>query len=365
MNQANQKQVIQEANMNLVQIRTYELQYFSDFFSNFGTQSALMVGFVAASLSQVPGTENPTGAPYFFLVLYWTSSAACCVTGMHSLVCSVFLQVFGQGLALRGPVGSMVRAIEGMVVEQQHVFVSFVLTIFFFGFQAIGMYWLMMDQKSAIASSVATLVGMAYWYRYSLRVYNRFSWNNMKVDWQDDEDPEEELDDLNPSAIKSPKAKGGSSQNDGVLRGIELFQAGDTEVTGGYLTIRCRGMFGRDPWQRQYFVIRENLIYYYKDKRAFELDPSKPINRRPIDLEGYTLVAGAVEPPYAISLVPIDPDDIRKAWKFRCDTMTEFKNWVETFSKALQKCESSHGQGALVNVMDNNKTVLDDDEDDE
>jgi hypothetical protein len=369
MNQANQKQVIQTANMNLVQIRQYELQYFSTFFSNFGTQAALMIGFIAGSLSQVPGTDNPAGAPYFFVVLYWVTSALTMMTGMHALLVSVFLQVFGQGLALRGPVGSMVRAVEGMVAEQQQIFYSFILTMFFFGLQAIGMYWVMMDSTSSIVCTILTVIAMFYWYQYSLRVYNRFSWKNDRVDWQDEEDPDEELDDLNPNAMQRT-ANGGNGGNGGskkngspsknvtfsgsvaggdkrivsgntvnnnnnnnafsfsksvsgsqrgdnndstetnTLRDIDQFVAESHQLSSGYLTIRNTGTFGRDVWERKYFVIRGTIVYYYKDKRSFDLEPAKPINRRPIDLEGYTMIAGAVEPPYAISLVPIDPQSM-------------------------------------------------------
>lgn len=121
MNQANQKAVIQEANMNLVEIRNVELGYFSTFYSNFATQAALMIGFIVGSLSQVPGVDNPSDSPYFFIVLYWITSALTLCAATHSLVCSVFVEVFGQGLGLRGPLGSMVVAIEGMVIEQQQI----------------------------------------------------------------------------------------------------------------------------------------------------------------------------------------------------------------------------------------------------
>jgi hypothetical protein len=65
-----------------------------------------------------------------------------------------------------------------------------------------------------------------------------------------------------------------------------------------------------------------------------------------------------VEPPYAISLVPIDPDDIRKAWKFRCDTTAEFYTWVDIFTQALKHCESSQGQGDLIKVSDGKSEVM-------
>eukprot|EP01034_Spumella_vulgaris_P035571 gene35571-43861_t len=81
--------------MTLVSIRAAEIEYFSQFFSSFGTQSALVLGFISGSVSQVPG------------------------------------------LALRGPLGSMVRAVEGMIVEQEQVVFFFCLSIFSFGFQCI------------------------------------------------------------------------------------------------------------------------------------------------------------------------------------------------------------------------------------
>ena len=68
-------------------------------------------------------------------------------------------------------------------------------------------------------------------------------------------------------------------------------------------------------------TIFRSLIFYYQDKRQYESTPSRPLNSRAIDLDGYTLVAGAVEPPYNICLLPLDTDDIRKTWKFRCDTV--------------------------------------------
>ena len=53
MNQANQKAVVQEANMTLVSIRQAEISYFSSFFSNFGTQSAVLIGCTIVCISQV------------------------------------------------------------------------------------------------------------------------------------------------------------------------------------------------------------------------------------------------------------------------------------------------------------------------
>lgn len=402
MNQANQKVVVQTANMTLISIRSAEIAYFSTFFSSFGTQSALIIGFICGSISQVPGIDNPSGCNYFWIVLYWVTSAITVASAVHVLVCTIFISVFGQGLALRGPLGSMVRAVEGMVVEQQQVLYSFIITIVAFAFQAIGMYWIMMDSTSAIASTIITGIGMYGWYHYTLRIYNRFNWNQMKADYNNEENPEDEINELDPNiqinrnrekqavakeaglktglvdnkekkasfkipgiASKSPKGTSVVSQAQSPLDHDDRSEApfyeksggaltggdGSDKVYSGFITIKSSRTFTTDPWERNYLVVRNTLLFYYKDKRAYELYPQQPINRRPIDLEGYTLVAGNVEPPYNITLLPIDADDIRKTWKFRCDTLAEFNNWIEVLSAALKLCEGEQSRSDLVVVQ--------------
>lgn len=368
MNQANQKALIQTANMDLINIRFIELSYFSVFFSSFGTQCAVLNGLITGSLSQVPGQQNPTGCWYGWIVLYWISSAITLGASMHAIVCCLYLEVFGQGLGLRGPLGSMVRAVEGLVIEQQEILNTFLIAIFSFGFQCIGMYWIMMDWKSAIATTVITIVGIICWYRYALRLYNRFSWKAIKVEWrgedQDESENEDELDHDSSNPVKSAmhnsskrkrqsKAKSASTRSEEETQALEDLSAemGKKETPGGYLTLRSPTMFGMDPWQRRYFVVRGRLIYYYKDKRSFQLDPVKPLNTRAIDLEGYTLIAGAREPPYSIALVPVDENDNRKAWKFRCDTLAEFQKWIEILSLSLKLCDSGSD---LVNIAPSN-----------
>ncbi len=431
MNKANQKVVIQNANMTLIQIRQYEIGYFQIFFSNFGTQAALMIGFIAGSLSQVPGWDNPPGAPYFFVVLYWITSAICLCSGMHCLVCTVFVNVYGQGLALRGPPGSMVRAIKGMIAEQEQVLFAFCLTIFTFGLQCVGMYFIMMDGISATVCSVITGVCMILWYRYALRLYNRFSWSGINIDWSEDDestkDPTEALDELTATVVNDIHAKtnryqqsdkksikdfqhSGKTSNKresiksisptksdpnkppttapidisdkvSVIEGAEMYGAAhhlddvQTVITssssqqdileltkgmtfGSYLTLKERGRLGGEKWVRRYFIIKGHHIFYYQDKRSFELNPAKPINKRAIDLEGYTLVAGSTEAPYPISLVPYDSEDIRKVWKFRCDTSGEFERWLQLFSVALQSCNPSKQQGDLVIMADGRSEIV-------
>eukprot|EP00600_Ochromonadales_sp_CCMP1393_P007076 CAMPEP_0174963442 /NCGR_PEP_ID=MMETSP0004_2-20121128/5332_1 /TAXON_ID=420556 /ORGANISM="Ochromonas sp., Strain CCMP1393" /LENGTH=468 /DNA_ID=CAMNT_0016212067 /DNA_START=119 /DNA_END=1525 /DNA_ORIENTATION=- len=427
MIRAQQRAVVQEANINLVNIRSAEVDYFRTFFNQFGTQCALMIGFIAGAVSQVPALANPSHSPYFWIVMYWIGSAGTVAAATHVLVSTVFISVFGQGLAIRGPIGSMISAIDGMIIEQQQVLFFFVVTVVFFAFQAIGMYWVMMDSTSAIVSTVITGIAMWFWYTHSLRIFNRFRWDTKMADWKLSPTADDEIKELHPTLEKPP---GTDFHDDSSLyrkrKGLRFFpgfkfgfgtsrrkksqhhdgyesemtspvenpyyhmdseaaipnhaeqlshpsssslpppQAGtggvreekeddddddDEYANAGYMsTIQqsaSKSFFRKEGvWERRFFVVTDdNLMYYYKDQYSYEEDPYKPINHRPIDLEGYTLIAGTIEPPYAISLIPIDPDDIRKAWKFRCDTISEFQHWVEVLNNALQRCRPSSGDG--------------------
>jgi hypothetical protein len=382
MNQANQQKLVQETNMNLVAIRSAEIEYFSTFFSNFGTQSALIIGCIMGSVSQVPGINSNIN--YFFVVMYWISTAVTLAGALHVLLCTIFINVFGQGLALRGPLGSMVQAVEGMVIEQKQVLFSFIVTTAAFGVNCIGMYWIMMDQASAITSSVITLVGMYFWYHYCLRIYNRFKFSSKVVDWDNAYNPEHNLDDHDDevvpkdtkvpfkdarkeqrsiSSIKNPlvldDTKSVHSEASNATHMSELYldltstASNPEEHDCGYLTLKTDARFLKDPWERKWFLVRRSRLYYYSDKASWTKSPSKPINNRPIDMEGYTLIAGTVEPPYPLSLVPIDPNDIRKTWHFRCDTLAEFNRWLGVFSRALNKTATDDSHGDLVAISAN------------
>ena len=65
-------------------------------------------------------------------------------------------------------------------------------------------------------------------------------------------------------------------------------------------------------------MVHGQNVYYYKDKFSWEKNPNTPLNKRPIDLEGYTLEAGTIGTmgaPYTITLTTVDPEDVRKKWR--------------------------------------------------
>lgn len=406
MIQAGQKAVFQQTNVALTQIRQVEIEYFSQFFTNFGTQCILLAGFICGSISQTPAFQAECN--YFWQIMYNLGSAGCVAFAVQAMIGAVFISVFGQGVALRGPLGSMVNTVEGMVQEQHNAVMLFVFAVTCFVIQEIGMCWVMMNWPYAVISTGIILIYAVYTYRSALRIYNRFYWEGGTK--YKEAMAEEELDDLHPEPV-IPKhieaAKRGTTlstlpsekkdekrstlgisklfknkksaqdqeeqfsaeklaqQNPGMMDDISEYSetpyvdmdtvkspgvtstavssgADALRKAGGYLTVKLkqkRFSLGRDPWERRYFVLRNNLIYYYPDKRSFDLDPAKPINTRPIDMEGYRLEANLniTQAPFLLSLVPISEDDVRKAWKFRCDTISEFRNWIEILTQALKE----------------------------
>lgn len=354
MNRAEQQKLVQETNMNLVAIRSAEIDYFSTFFSNFGTQAALIIGCIMGSVSQVPGIES--NEPFFFIGMYWVTTAISLAGAMHVLLCTVFINVFGQGLALRGPLGSMVQAVEGMVIEQHQVLLSFIITTIFFGFNCIGMYWIMMDQKSAIAASVITLIGMYLWYHYCLRIYNRFNWNETAKDvWEEKTRGEDGLDDMadepEPSAVLSDgrpvplknvvaadqvddiKSQSTDAKLSSLLSPTLESELG-VKTESGYLAMKVESSF-----VRRFFLLKNGALFYYMDQNVYRSDPSNPINRRPIVLRDYTLIPGgdlhSRQPPYKFTLQPADADDIRMPLEFQCDTSNEYTRWVNTIEALI------------------------------
>jgi hypothetical protein len=97
---------------------------------------------------------------------------------MHVLISCVLIGIYGQGLALRGPVGSMAKAVDGMVIEQHNVIIVFCVAIFAFAFAAIGSHWIIMDTTGAAISTCVTVIGIFNWYNSGLRIYNRFTFES-------------------------------------------------------------------------------------------------------------------------------------------------------------------------------------------
>jgi len=171
MIQAGQRALFQSQNQAVLDIRQSELDYFYNFYSNFGTQSALLLGFCLNMISQLAGVTSK-----YDIVndLFFISTAVCFIFGMNCLLGTCYIIVFAPNLALHGPLGSMVRAVDGMLFEQDQVFVSFIGCLLTFAVSTVMAYWILMEEDVAITCTVITILGSGLWYHFTLRIYNRF-----------------------------------------------------------------------------------------------------------------------------------------------------------------------------------------------
>ena len=70
---------------------------------SFGTQGALIAGFTVGTLTQIDALGS--NAHDFWKWLFWLSCAVVMVTSLHVVLTTTFINIFGPGLALRGPAG--------------------------------------------------------------------------------------------------------------------------------------------------------------------------------------------------------------------------------------------------------------------
>ena len=105
--------------LHLLQIEERELVYFTENCYNIGTQAALLAGFSFSALMQasaIAGTMNKG------IQGGWaTMTVLAMVFEIMALVKATQLAITGPGLALRGPEGSMTRAISVMRIEYRKI----------------------------------------------------------------------------------------------------------------------------------------------------------------------------------------------------------------------------------------------------
>ena len=145
----------------LLDIRQREVSYMTERFNSIGTQSSLIGGFVVAQLTAVqPGGDDNT--LYSVKQIFWGSSALSLACSVHCILNSTFAAVWGPGLALRGPTGSVSKAYWAMVSERRHIMIAYVLSLLFFVVQTIMGFYIVdakigFSPSSVFATAVMTI----------------------------------------------------------------------------------------------------------------------------------------------------------------------------------------------------------------
>lgn len=313
-----------------------EISYYSTLYGVFGTQAILIGGFTYGTFTQNNVDVGNVYEPYFsFFYFLWAAATIAC--SVHIMLSTMILQVYGPGLALHGPLGSMARATEGLRAEQGPVIVAFICMIISFAASTVCVFWTVMTMPEAIVCTAVFMFAARQWYYYSERIYLRFYWNKDETRWEDGAvDNEMELDNepqipnsgsSNPmhksdaaayterkvkfpinfgikNAFRSKKEKPEETEAASVFEGTvgggsgsiadAKVDLGSTSSKGmiameGYFTTKCRTeqhiIGDAKRLERRYFVLfRTSEFYIYKTRQDFRTEPKAPIYIRPLRL---------------------------------------------------------------------------------
>jgi hypothetical protein len=125
--------------VNLLRIRERELNFYTNNCLSISTQAALLAGFAWYGLTEVPFTENTNDVVQTTYLVMTT-----CIMGLEMLtvVNATLCAILGPGLALRGPDGSMHKAVDGMMTHYRFTFACFSLGLLCFQFSALLYSWM-------------------------------------------------------------------------------------------------------------------------------------------------------------------------------------------------------------------------------
>ena len=100
--------------VSLLKIREKELQFYTQNCIAIGTQAALLSGFAYNGIIQV---DIPEESSDVLKALYLCVTTAAMGFELIAVLNSTLCSMLGPGLALRGPDGSMHRAVDGLMLE--------------------------------------------------------------------------------------------------------------------------------------------------------------------------------------------------------------------------------------------------------
>ena len=158
--------------VSLLKIREKELQFYTQNCIAIGTQAALLSGFAYNGIIQV---DIPEESSDVLKALYLCVTTAAMGFELIAVLNSTLCSMLGPGLALRGPDGSMHRAVDGLMLEYRLTFLFFTLGLIAFHLSALLFAWLEFSWPVALAMTVALLMFVYGMWRYFRRIYQRFA----------------------------------------------------------------------------------------------------------------------------------------------------------------------------------------------
>lgn len=337
MLRAEQLALIQEANQQLLAIRQQEMQYYVNTFSSFGTQGSLIAGFTLGALVGLDVRDFDVHG--FWKGLFWISSSVAMATSIHCILTTTFANIYGPNLALRGPSGSMVRAVKGMIAEKSGIFMSFIMCLIAFQLMTLAVTWVMMETYSSAVSTVVLTVGALYWYKYCLRIYNRFKFIEPDIEWRNsdagsemlrstdnfnsDNDDSSQYPEKASMSLKHPKNSSDSLSQPILPQGQGMSMHNQQSITAGLMTQQAPKTKSRGSVMNMFkkkesgSVVQEGSVV---SSALHSSDTTSAVTNQKLFMEGYLSKMGEK------GLMSTKPDWSRKYFVLKGSEMFYYKS---------------------------------------
>uniref|UniRef100_A0A7S4F8I0 Uncharacterized protein n=1 Tax=Chrysotila carterae TaxID=13221 RepID=A0A7S4F8I0_CHRCT len=145
--------------LSLILIEEKELNFYTQNCYTVGTQAALLSGFAFSAI--VSGSDD---AAVELQTLWGCFTTMAMLFEILAVVKSMQLSIMGPGLALRGPEGSMTRAVLVMRSEYKNIHMLFYTGLFFFHLSACLFLWSTYDTIVAAINSVLIALALIWLY---------------------------------------------------------------------------------------------------------------------------------------------------------------------------------------------------------
>lgn len=211
-------------------------------------------------------------------------------------------------------------------------------------------FWMVAYQREAyICTAIMITCGVLTYY-HTTEILHRFYWRETDNDAMEFSEMSSSTSQKVKSGISSPMLTETLLESQrspiGGMKDIPVESSVDgkeEDLFEGYVAVKREGASflamgsSGGGWERYYCVLSDRHLWWYRDKRAFDMEPDHPAKSRPLDLEYYTPVpahtTGGSARQLRIKLRSKTSNDI-KEWKLQLDTQEEYNQWMEHLSKA-------------------------------
>mmetsp|Transcript_15632 Transcript_15632/g.26337 ORF Transcript_15632/g.26337 Transcript_15632/m.26337 type:complete len:210 (+) Transcript_15632:273-902(+) len=159
---------------NATELKEKEFRLHHDNFSAVGTQAAVLAGFAVAALVEL---DVPAHTSAFLQFCFFVSTIVSLAANLQCVASTTCVSVWGSSLALRGPDGSVLKAVESMFQERRRIFCLFAVGVVAVHSAAMFASMIVMRLEAAVVSTLILAYSLYRLIVYSQKLYTRFHYD--------------------------------------------------------------------------------------------------------------------------------------------------------------------------------------------